>query len=93
MLSAAPRLTLAKTGILKIPIAIIAFIALEPNSAVMRIAITRDGNAKIRSLVRMINSSKKDSRRVAAASPKGTPTRIPIPTAKKATANEVRAPT
>ena len=43
---AAPLVTLAKTGILKIPMAIIAFKAEGPNTAVIKIAITNDGKAK-----------------------------------------------
>ena len=91
-LKAAPRLTRAKTGILNIPIAIIAFMAPAPKSAVMRIAITKDGNANIKSFVRIITSSIIEFFLVAATRPSGTPIKKPIPTAKRATANEVRAP-
>ena len=41
---AAPLVTLAKTGILKIPMAIIAFKAEGPNTAVIKIAITNKAN-------------------------------------------------
>ncbi len=41
----------------------------------------------------MMTSSRNDPWRAAAASPKGTPSPIPIPTAKSATAIDVRAPT
>ena len=57
-----------------------------------RIAITKDGNANIRSFVRMMVSSKSEFFLVAAARPSGTPIKKPIPTAKIATASEVRAP-
>ena len=91
-LKAAPRLTRAKTGILNIPIAIIAFIAPAPKSAVIRIAITKEGKANIKSFVRIITSSIREFFLAAAARPHGTPIEKPIPTAKSATANEVRAP-
>ena len=82
----------AKTGMLNIPIAIIAFTAEGPKTAVMRMAMTKEGNAKIRSFPRIMSSSRKDPLRVAEKSPRGTPTIIPIPTARSATAIDVRAP-
>ena len=90
---AAPRTTRANTGILKMPMAMIALTAPAPKIAVIRMAMTREGNAKIRSLARMINSSIYDPLRAAAQSPKGIPSPMPIPTATNATAIEVRAPT
>ena len=90
--SAAARVRRAKTGILKIPIATIAFTADAPKTAVIRIAITKEGNANIRSFPRIIISSIKHPRRAAEKSPKGTPIVTPIPTASNATAIDVRAP-
>ena len=92
-LSAAPRESRAKTGMLKMPMATIALSAPGPKTAVMRIAMTSEGKAKIRSLPRMISSSGQLPRRAAAARPSGTPSPAPIPTATKATEIEVRAPT
>ena len=92
-LSAPPRVTRAKTGILKIPIAMIAFTALAPKSAVINIAITKEGKAKIKSLLRMMSSSSQPPCLALAASPRGTPSPMPMPTATNATASEVRAPT
>ena len=91
--SAAPRVMRAKTGMLKMPMAMIALTAPAPKTAVIRIAITSDGKAKIRSLPRMISSSSHDPLRAAAARPSGTPSDMPIPTATRATAMDVRAPT
>ena len=92
-LSAAPRVRRAKTGMLKMPMAMMAFSAEGPKTAVIRMAISSDGKAKTRSLPRMITSSNQLPRRAAAASPSGTPRPMPIPTATKATAMETRAPT
>ena len=75
------------------PMAIIAFTALAPKIAVIRIAITSEGKAKTRSLPRMMISSTSDPRLAAAHRPSGTPRPMPIPTATSATAIEVRAPT
>ena len=89
---AAPLVTLAKTGILKIPIAKIALKAEGPNTAVIKIAITNDGKAKIRSFPRMIMSSNNEPRHEAEIKPKGTPKNIPRHTAIKATDKEVFHP-
>jgi hypothetical protein len=90
---AAPLETRAKTGILKTPIAIIALNALGPAIAVIRIAITKLGNANTKSLNRMTASSIKLPLHVAANNPNGTPKSTPMPTATNATAIDVRAPT
>ena len=71
----------------------IALTADGPNTAVIRIAITSDGKANTRSLLRMMISSKMLPRFAAAARPSGMPSAIPIPTASTATPMEVRAPT
>ena len=92
-LNAAPLDTLAKTGILNIPMARIALNADGPNTAVISIAMTREGKAKTRSLLRMIKSSNILRLFAAAAKPNGTPTNIPIPTATRATLIDVLAPT
>ena len=86
---AAPLATLAKTGILKIPIAIIALNAPGPITAVIKIAIIRAGNAKIKSLNLITRSSKNVPLFPAAINPKGKPNNIPMPTATNATAIEV----
>ena len=90
--SAPPRVTRAKTGMLKMPMAMIALVAEGPKTAVMRIAITSEGKAKIRSLPRITTSSTRPPRLAAASRPSGTPSPTPIPTATRATAIEVRAP-
>ena len=89
---AAPLVTLAKTGILKIPIAKIALKAEGPNTAVIKIAITNDGKAKIRSFPLIIISSNNEPRHEAEIKPKGTPKNNPRPTAIKATDKEVCPP-
>ena len=91
--SAAPLATLANTGILNIPIAMIALKAPGPKIAVIKIAIINAGKAKIKSLNLITKSSKKVPLFAAAIIPKGNPKNIPIPTATKATAIEVCAPT
>ena len=91
--SAAPRVSRAKTGTLKMPMAMIAFSAEGPKTAVIMMAMSSAGKAKTRSLPRMITSSSSEPRRAAAASPSGTPSPMPIPTATSATAIETRAPT
>ena len=91
--SAAPRERRANTGMLKMPMAMIAFTAPAPNTAVIRIAITSAGKANTRSLPRMMISSLQPPRKPAAASPSGMPNVMPMPTASTATAIEVRAPT
>ena len=75
------------------PIAMMAFSADAPKTAVIITAIRRLGNANTRSFVRMMISSGRLPLRAAAASPRGTPTSMPIPTATSATAIDVRAPT
>ena len=90
--SAAARVRRANTGILNIPIAIIALTADAPNTAVISIAITKEGNANIRSFPRIVSSSRKDPCLAAEKRPSGTPIIIPIPTANRATAIDVRAP-
>ena len=89
---AAPLVTLAKTGILKTPIAKIALKAEGPNTAVIKIAITNDGKAKIRSFPLIIISSNNEPRHEAEIKPKGTPKNNPRPTAIKATDKEVCPP-
>ena len=90
--SAAPRVSRAKTGTLKMPIAMMAFTAEGPKTAVIMMAISSAGKAKTRSLPRMMTSSSSVPRRAAAASPSGTPSPMPMPTATSATAIETRAP-
>ena len=75
------------------PMAMIALVAEGPNTAVIRIAMTRLGKAKMRSLPRMITSSSRLPRVAAAARPSGTPMTTPMPTATRATASDTRAPT
>ncbi len=75
------------------PMARIAFSAEGPKTAVIRMAMTRLGKAKTRSLPRMTTSSSRLPRLAAASRPSGTPTAMPMPTATMATAIEVRAPT
>ena len=72
-LSAAPRVSRAKTGTLKMPMAMMAFSADGPKTAVIMMAIRSDGKAKTRSLPRMMTSSRSEPRRAAAARPSGTP--------------------
>ena len=62
------------------------------NTAVIKIAITNDGKAKIRSFPLMIISSKNEPRHEAEIKPKGTPKNNPRPTAIKATDKEVCPP-
>ena len=73
--------------------AMMALTALGPKAAVIRMAMTSEGKAKIRSLPRMMTSSIRPPRFAAATSPRGTPKPMPMPTATSATAIEVRAPT
>jgi len=69
---------------LKIPMAMMAFTAPGPNTAVIRMASSNEGNAKMRSLPRMTSSSTAP-RRAAARSPSGTPMNTPMTTDKSAT--------
>ncbi|RNF35989.1 hypothetical protein A7A09_000830 [Paracoccus methylarcula] len=78
---------------LKMPMAMMALTADGPKIAVIRIAMTNEGKAKIRSLPRMIVSSSQLPRRAAAINPRGTPNPMPIPTATSATAMDTLAPT
>jgi hypothetical protein len=55
--SAAPRVSRANTGMLKMPMAMMALIAPGPKTAVIMIAIRSEGKAKTRSLPRMMISS------------------------------------
>ena len=71
---------------------IIAFKAEGPNTAVIKIAITNDGKAKIRSFPLIIISSNNEPRHEAEIKPKGTPKNNPRPTAIKATDKEVCPP-
>ena len=89
---AAPLVTLANTGMLKIPMAIIAFKAEGPNTAVIKIAITNDGKAKIRSFPLIIISSINEPRHEAEINPRGTPKISPRLTAIRATDKEVCPP-
>ena len=91
--SAPARTSRAKTGMLKMPMATMALTAEGPTMAVIMIAISSAGKAKIRSLKRITTSSSRLPRVAAASSPSGTPPSMPIPTASKATAIDVRAPT
>ncbi len=75
------------------PMAMIAFSAEAPNTAVIMMAMSSDGKAKMRSLPRMMISSRSPPRPAAAASPSGTPSSTPMPTATSATAIDTRAPT
>ena len=75
------------------PMAMMALVALGPNTAVISMAISSAGKAKTRSLARMMISSSSVPRCAAAQSPSGVPMPTPTPTAISATAIEVRAPT
>ena len=74
------------------PMAMIALTALGPNTAVIMIAIRSAGKAKTRSLARMTISSSSAPCLAAASRPSGTPITMPMPTAIRATAMEIRAP-
>ena len=89
---AAARVILANTGILNIPMAIMAFEIDGPNIAVINIAIIRAGNAKIKSFPRIIISSKIVPALIAARRLRGTPRSIPVNVAVNATKSEVLAP-
>ncbi|MCY1233075.1 hypothetical protein D9M72_455940 [compost metagenome] len=88
----APRVTRAKTGMLKMPIAIIALVAPGPKMAVMITAVRSAGKAKARSLMRMTRPSTQPPR-AAAQAPSGTPMPAPTKTATIETEIELRAPT
>ena len=92
MASAPGRATRAKTGTLKMPMAMMALIAPGPKIAVIMIAESRAGKAKTRSLKRISTSSTMPPR-AAAQQPSGTPMPMPMPTATNATAIELREPT
>ena len=59
---------------------------------VIKIAMSNDGKANIRSFVRPMTSSMRPPRFAAAIKPSGTPRPMPTPTAAKATAMDVLAP-
>ncbi len=90
--SDAPRVTRAKTGTLKMPIAIIALTAPGPKIAVMITAVRSAGKAKARSVIRITKPSTIPPR-AAAKAPSGMPTPAPTNTAMIETAIELRAPT
>ncbi len=91
MPSAAPRVSRAKTGTLKMPIASIALAAPGPASAVIITAVSSAGKAKARSVARITSSSIQPPR-AAASAPIGTPKPTPTATAITATAIELCAP-
>ena len=74
------------------PMAMIALTAPGPKIAVIMTAESSAGKAKTTSLKR-ISASSTQPRRAAAQQPSGTPTEMPMATAMKATAMELRAPT
>src|SRR6267142_1525798 len=78
--SAAPRVTRANTGMLKMAIARMAFCALALSTEVIRMAISTAGKAKIRSEVRDSASSTQPPR-AAAQAPSVTPADMPPRTA------------
>jgi hypothetical protein len=90
--SAPPRATRAKTGMLKMPMAMMALSAPGPKIAVIITADSRAGKAKTMSEAR-ISTSSATPRFAAAQQPSGTPTAMPMPTAISATAMELRLPT
>ena len=75
--SAAPRVTRANTGMLKMAMARIALRALAPSTEVIRMAISTAGKAKIRSEVRDSASSTQPPR-AAAQAPSATPSDMPM---------------
>ncbi len=81
-----------KSGIWKMPIAVIDVTMPGPATAASMIAESSAGNAKVKSLSRMITSSTQPLR-AAAISPSETPNDRPMPTAMTPTAIELRAPT
>src|SRR5689334_13769679 len=89
---AAPRVTRANTGTLKIAMARMALRALAPSTEVIRIAISTAGKAKIRSEVRDSASSTQPPR-AAAQAPSATPADMPSATAINPTVIETWAPT
>ena len=91
--SAAPRVSRAKTGMLKMPMAMIAFTADGPKTAVIMMAMSSDGKAKTRSLPRMIASSSSEPPPRRRGEPERHAEPMPMPTATSATAIETRAPT
>ena len=86
------RVTRAKVGILKMPMAMIELTMPAPNTAVIMMADKMAGNANVKSASRMMVSST-HPRRAAASSPSATPRPMPMPTAITPTSSELRAPT
>ena len=74
------------------PIAVIDVSMPGPATAAIMIADSSAGNAKVKSLSRMITSST-HPRRAAASSPSEAPNSRPMPTAMTPTTIELRAPT
>ncbi len=86
--SAAPLVTRANTGMLKMAMARMAFCALAPSTEVIRMAISTAGKAKIRSEVRDRASSTQPPH-AAAQAPSATPIVRPMATAIRPTVIEV----
>ncbi len=91
-LQGAPRASRAKTGMLKMPMAMMALTAPGPSHAVIMIADSTAGKAKVKSASR-ITASSISPPRAAASRPSATPSDRPMPTATKPTAKELRDPT
>ena len=89
--SAAPRARRAKTGTLKMPMAMIELTAPGPSRAVIMTAVSSAGKAKAKSEKR-ITASLTQPPRAAARAPRGTPKPRPMPTATRATTMELTAP-
>jgi hypothetical protein len=85
------RVTRAKVGMLKIPIAMIELTMPAPNTAVIMMADKMAGKANVKSASRMMASSTQP-RRAEASSPRATPAPMPMPTAITPTSSELRAP-
>ena len=92
MALAEPRARRAKTGTLKMPMAMIEVTAPGPKMAVIMMAERMAGKAKVKSLSRITISSTQP-RMAEASRPKATPASTPMPTATKPTSSEFCAPT
>ena len=86
------RVTRAKLGMLKMPMAMIELTMPAPNTAVIMMADRMAGNANVKSARRMMTSSTQP-RLAAASKPRLTPASKPMLTAITPTKMELRAPT
>ena len=86
------RVTRAKVGMLKMPMAMMELTMPAPNTAVIMIAERMAGKAKVKSDSRMMSSST-HPRLAAASKPSAVPMVNPMPTAITPTKIELRAPT